>query len=189
MKIASAIIVATILMLALVIQTSVVEASEHENIRFSMNETSTTTEKIVDVDYQARTVTLQGDSESYRTVKVSDSVSNFNQIKKGDSVTMKVNQTMTVEVQPGPGYTLNVGSESQTSEPPGQKPAGVRTIEGKLKTRVEAINYEARTIRCKNRHGKMMTYRIGKDVTRFSEIRRGDMLVVEYAQTIAVSVK
>ncbi len=189
MKIVKTIVVMVILMLALAIPTGAVKASEHENIRFSMIETSTATEKIVDVDYQARTVTLQGDSGSNRTVKVSDSVSNFNQVKKGDTVTMEVNQTMTVEVQPGPGDTLNVGSESQTSEMPGQKPSSIRTIEGKLKTRVEAINYEARTIRCKNRRGEMMTYKIGKDVKRFDEVRRGDMLVVEYAQTIAVSVK
>ncbi len=189
MKIVSAIDVAAILMLALVIPTGEVKASEHEIIRFSMVESSTSTEKIVDVNYQARTVTLQGDSGSNRTVKVSDSVSNFNQVKKGDTVTMEVNQTMTVEVQPGPGDTLNVGSESQTSELPGQKPSSIRNIEGKLRTRVEAINYDARTIRCKNRRGEMMTYKIGKDVKRFDEIRRGDMLMVEYAQMVAVSVK
>ncbi len=189
MKIVSIIVVVAMLLLALVIPTGYANASEHENIRFSMVETSTATEKILDVDYQARTVTLQGDSGSTRMVKVSDSVSNFNQVKKGDTVTMEVNQAMTVEVQPGPGDTLNVGSESQTSELPGQKPSSIRTIGGKLWTRVEAINYEARTIRCKNRHGEMMTYKIGKDVKRFDEVRRGDMLMVEYAQTVAVSVK
>jgi len=110
-------------------------------------------------------------------------------VKKGDTVTMEVNETMSVEVQPGPGETMNIGSESQTAAQPGAKPSSIRTIEGKLKTRVEAIDYEARTVTFKNRKGVLTTYKIGQQAKRFNEIRRNDMLVIEYSQTVAVAVK
>jgi hypothetical protein len=160
-----------------------------ENPSFMVVEASTTTEKVINVDYKARTVTLQGDSGSTRTVKVSDEVRNLNQVRKGDVVTMEVNTTVAVEVQPGPGETKNIGSESQTSALPGAKPSGIRTIEGTLRTRVEAIDYDARTVTFKNRKGVLTTYKIGEQAKRFNEIRRNDMLLVEYSQTIAVSVK
>jgi len=35
----------------------------------------------------------------------------------------------------------------------------------------------------------MKTYKIGPDAKRFDEIRRGDMLWVEYSQTIKLTVK
>jgi len=63
------------------------------------------------------------------------------------------------------------------------------SVEGRLKTRVEAIDYEARTFRCKNRRGVLTTYKVGKDAKRFNEVRRGDMLVVDYKGTVAISVK
>ncbi len=164
-------------------------AAPRENISFTLVDASSTTAKVVDVDYGMRTVTLQDEDGKTRVVKVRDDVRNFSQVRRGDTVTMEVNQTVKVEVQPGGGEPMNIGSESQTSAPPGQKPGGVRTIEGTLKTRVDAIDYGARTITFKNRNGKSTTYKFGKQAKRFDEVRRGDMLVIEYEQTTAISVK
>jgi hypothetical protein len=116
-------------------------------------------------------------------------VTNFKQMRIGDMITMEVNQDISVEVQPGPGDTQNIGSESQTSAMPGQKPSGMLSVEGRLKTIVEAIDYDTRTIKFKNRKGVLTTYKIGKDAKRFDEIRRGDMLVIDYKRTVAISVK
>jgi hypothetical protein len=189
MRIVHAVIAAGALMLALVMPAGAAPAGTQENISFTLIEASSTTAKVADVDYGARTVTLQGEDGTARVVKVGDDVRNFGQVRKGDTVTMDINQTVKVEVQPGGGEPMNIGSESQTSAAPGLKPGGVRTIEGKLKTRVESIDYDARTVTFKNRSGKMTTYKFGKDAKRFDEVRRGDMLVIEYEQTTAVSVK
>ena len=84
---------------------------------------------------------------------------------------------------------MNIGVEGQTAPLPGEKPSGVRTIEGTLRTKIESIDYDKRTISFKGRTGAMTTYRIGPEAKRFNEIRRGDMLWVEYSQTITMSVK
>jgi hypothetical protein len=104
-------------------------------------------------------------------------------------VTIEVNQTVSVEVNPGPGDTMNIAAESQSNAAPGAKPSSTRIIEGKLKTQVEAIDYEARTITFKNRKGVLTTYKVGEQAKQFNEIHRNDMLVIEYTQTVAVSVK
>jgi hypothetical protein len=72
---------------------------------------------------------------------------------------------------------------------PGEKPSGIRTIEGTLRTKIESIDYDKRTVTFKGRTGVLTTYKIGPDAKRFEEIRRGDMLWVEYSQTITLTVK
>ena len=188
MKIISAIVMMVILMLMLV-QPSAAEPADGGNPSFIITEASISVEKVDDVNYKARTVTLKDDEGKVRTVNVSDQVRNFNQVKEGDVVTIEVNETVSVEVQPGPGDTMNIAAESQSSAAPGAKPSSTRIIEGKLKTQVEAIDYEARTVTFKNRKGVLTTYKVGKQAKHFNEIRRNDMLVIEYTQTVAVSVK
>jgi Cu/Ag efflux protein CusF len=189
MKIVSSIVVALILLLGPVMPTEAAQAAKQENISFVIVEATTTTAKVEDIDRQARTVMLKDDEGKVKTVKVPDYVTNFKQMKIGDTVTMEVNQDISVEVQQGPGDTQNIGSESQTSAMPGQKPSGMLSVEGRLKTRVEAIDYNARTVTFKNRKGVLTTYKFGKDAKRFDEVRRGDMLVIDYKGTAAISVK
>jgi translation initiation factor IF-1 len=189
MRTRNAWIIAAVLLLAASPAARAADTAGQKNISFSMTEAATLTAKVTDIDYQARTVQLTDAEGKVRTVHVSDAIRNFQQVQKGDTVTVEVQESLDVEVQQGPGEPMNIGSESQTSSLPGQKPAGIRTIEGKLKTRVEAIDYQARTITCKNRKGVLTTYKVGKDAKRFDQIRRGDMLVADYKQVTVLSVK
>ena len=189
MKKAGSFIIAFVLAIAPAVSASAAEKTGRENISFTMAENSTMTSKVTDIDRQARTVTLADADGSVRTVSVGQEISNFGQLRKGDTVTIEVQQRMDVEVQPGPGHTLNIGAESRTSALPGQKPSGMRIIEGTLKTQIESIDHAARTFTCKNRKGVLTTYKVGNDAKRFDEVRRGDMLVVEYKQVTVLSVK
>jgi Cu/Ag efflux protein CusF len=159
------------------------------NPSFTITEAKTTTEKVENVDYAMRKVTLKDESGKVRVVKVGTDIQNLNRLKIGDEVTVETFQNISVEVKPGPGDPMNVGLEGQTAPLPGEKPSGIRTIEGTLKTKIESINYETRTVTFKGRDSQMKTYRIGPEAKRFNEIRRGDMLWVEYSQTIKMTVK
>ena len=160
-----------------------------ENPSFTIAESKTTREKVVGIGYETRMITLKDEEGNIRTIQVGRDVSNLERVKTGDEVTVEVHQTASVEVQPGPGDTMNIGFESQTNAPPGAKPSGTRIIEGKLKTRVESIDYDTRMITFKNRKGVLTTYKVGPEAKRFNEIRKGDMLVAEYYQTLTLSVK
>ncbi len=175
--------------IALFLQAVLGPTAPAENVSFTVNETTTTHEKVMDIDHRTRKVTLQDASGKVRTITVAENVSNLDRVGTGDQVTIETRQVINVEVQPGQGNTMNIGSESQTSALPGEKPKGVRTIEGKLKTRVESVDYTARTITFKNRKGVLRTYQVGPQVKGFNDIRRGDMLVVDYSETLTLSVK
>jgi hypothetical protein len=183
------VVAAVILMLMLVTSAGAAPIIKQENISFTTVDAMTLTAKVTDINYQTRTVQLTEPEGKVRTVTAGSNVRNLSNVKIGDTVTMEVNQEMTVEVHPGPGEPMNVGTESQTAGLPGEKPSSIRTIEGVLKTKVESIDYQARTFMCKNRKGVLATYKVGKDVKRFNEIQQGDMLYVVYKQIVAVSVK
>jgi hypothetical protein len=159
------------------------------NPSFTLTEAKTTIEKVENVDYTTRKVTLKDESGKVRIVKVGSDIQNLNKLKIGDEVTIETFLTVSGEVKPGPGDPLNVGLEGQTAPLPGEKPSGIRTIEGTLRTKIESIDYDKRTITFKGRSGALTTYKVGPDAKRFNEIRRGDMLSVEYSQTIKMTVK
>lgn len=160
-----------------------------EGPSFTIVEASSVREKVVDIDYQNRTVALEDEEGKVTTVKVGPEVGNFDRVQKGDIVTTILNEHISVRVQPGPGNTVNVGLESRASAAPGEKPSSMKIIEGTLKTPVEAIDYQKRTISFRGRTGALEAHTIDPEVTRFDEIRRGDLLVIEYSQITAVSVK
>ncbi len=159
------------------------------NPSFAITEANTTVEKVENIDYATRKVTLKDESGKLRVVKVGKDIQNLGRLKVGDEVTIEVFQTISGEVKPGTADPMNIGIEGQTAPLPGEKPSGIRTIEGTLRTKIEAIDYEKRTITFKGRSGAMTTYQIGQEAKRFNEIRRGDMLWVEYSQTTTLTVK
>jgi NADPH-dependent 2,4-dienoyl-CoA reductase/sulfur reductase-like enzyme len=160
-----------------------------ENPSFTIAEAKVTNEKVEDIDYATRKVTLKDESGKVRIVKVGNDIHNLKNLRIGDEVTIETLQTISAEVKPGSGDPMNIGVEGQTAPLPGEKPSGIRTIEGTLRTKIESIDYEKRTVTFKGRTGVMTTYKIGPDAKRFDEIRRGDMLWVEYSQTIKLTVK
>lgn len=159
------------------------------NPSFAITETKTTKEKVEDVDYATRRVKLKDESGHVRVIKAGTDIHNLGSLKIGDEVTIETFLTVSAEVKPGEGAPMNVGVEGQTAPLPGEKPSGIRTIEGELRTKIEAINYDKRTVTFKGRKGDLVTYTIGPDAKRFNEIRKGDMLWVEYSQTIKLTVK
>ncbi len=159
------------------------------NPSFTITDAKTTKEKVENVDYATRKVTLKDESGKVRVVKAGAEVHNLNKLKIGDEVTVETFLTLSGEIKPGPGDPMNISHEGQSAPLPGEKPSGIRTIEGTLRTKIEAIDYDKRTITFKGRDSVMKTYQIGPEAKRFNEIKRGDMLWVEYSQTTTLSVK
>lgn len=160
-----------------------------EPISFSIAENSSVEAEITDVNLDERTFTVKDEAGNTRTFKAEDTIRNLNQLYKGDKITVELSQSADVTVEKGPGEPMNIGSETQTGSRVGEKPGGLRISEGKIRTRIEAIDYDAKTVTFKNRHSKMTTYKLGKDAKRLNEVRRGDMLVIDYKQVVKISVK
>src|SRR5512137_2759312 len=89
------------------------------NPSFTITETKMTKEKVQDVDYTTRRVTLKDESGKVRVVKVGSDIQNLGSLRIGDEVTIETFQTISAEVKPGEGDPMNIGVEGQTAPLPG----------------------------------------------------------------------
>ena len=55
-----------------------------------------------------------------------------------------------------------------------------------LTATVDSVDANTRTVVLKNDQGQTTSMKVGKDVTNFANIKKGDIFVVEYAQAVAV---
>ena len=55
-----------------------------------------------------------------------------------------------------------------------------------LTATVDSVDAKTRTVTLKNDQGQLAPMKVGKDVTNFKNIKKGDIFVIEYAQAVAV---
>lgn len=69
------------------------------------------------------------------------------------------------------------------------KPGRLEAVTIQTTATVEKIDYKTRKLTLKGKEGKELTLDVGPEVQRLDEIKKGDLLEVEYVESIAVSVQ
>ena len=141
------------------------------------------------IDYKTRTVVLKGPQGDLEEMHVGDEARNFDQVKKGDLVTIETSESVALEVQKAQGEPIASESTSITRAKPGEKPAGTMKTTGIMSVRVEDINYKTREATLKMADGTIMNITVGPQVKRLKEVHKGDEVVVRYTSTVSISVK
>jgi hypothetical protein len=152
-------------------------------------ETSSITATVVKINYKTRTVVLKGPKGNLVEMQVGEEARNFNQVKKGDLVTIENSESVALDVRKSKGEPAAMESTSITRAKPGEKPAGTVKTTGIMTVRVEEINYKTREAKLKLADGSIMKIMVGPQVTRLDEIRKGDEVLVQYTSTVSISVK
>ena len=84
------------------------------------------------------------------------------------------------------GFTV----QAQTAAPAAQQASGqVTPVAAEvvvLTATVDSVDAKTRSVVLKNDQGQLASMKVGKGVTNFSNIKEGDIFVVEYAQAVAV---
>ncbi|HEX5129102.1 MAG TPA: hypothetical protein VFV90_05120, partial [Usitatibacter sp.] len=80
---------------------------------------------VVGVDAATRTVSLKGPKGNVVDVVASEEVRNFDQIKKGDKLTVKYAEALTLELRKAGTAMGRSETEALKRAAPGQKPGGV----------------------------------------------------------------
>jgi hypothetical protein len=122
-------------------------------------------------------------------VKAGPEVRNFDQIHVGDVLTLRYLESIAVFVRK-PGDPPSA-TESQTVEvaAKGQKPSGMVVETKEVTATVEAIDYAKRMVTLKGPEGKTRTIKVGPDVKRLQEVKKGDQVVARYTEGIAITVR
>jgi len=139
------------------------------------------------VDYAKKTVVLERDGKT-ATVDASYA-KRLNEIKPGDVVKVAHIEELAIYVrkaEPGP-----MAAEARTVElaPKTQGPGGIMTDTKQVVANVEAIDYASRTITLQRPDGSVRTFKVSDAVEKFDQIKKGDQVVLEYTEAIAISVE
>ena len=145
------------------------------------------TATVKSVDYAKKTVVLERDGKT-ATVDASYA-KRLNEIKPGDVVKVAHIEELAIYVrkaEPGP-----MAAEARTVElaPKTQGPGGIMTDTKQVVANVEAIDYASRTITLQRPDGSVRTFKVSDAVEKFDQIKKGDQVVLEFTEAIAISVE
>jgi hypothetical protein len=152
-------------------------------------ETATITATVEAIDYDKRTVDLKGPRGNVVTLKVGPEAKNFKQIKTGDHVTAKYYRATAIYVRKPNEPPFAEGGSAVQVAAPGQKPGGVVVDTAEMTAHVEDIDYKNRTVTLRGPQQKTVTLKVGKDVKRFNEVKKGDEIVVKHTEALAINVQ
>ncbi len=144
---------------------------------------------VVSIDKKTRTLSLKAPNGQVREFAVSDEVKNFEQIKAGDMVVVKVMQSLMLELQKvKTGKTGITATEGAVKAEPGQKPGVAAAREITAIAKVTKVDPKAKTIDLKGPGGNTVTLDV-KNPEHFKVVKVGDEVLVTYTEAVAVSVE
>ena len=71
----------------------------------------------------------------------------------------------------------------------GTMPGGIAVDVSQVTVKVVGVNYTARTVTLQMPSGKTMTYRVGKDVRSFAQVKKGDLIKATLVESLAVFIE
>lgn len=84
------------------------------------------------------------------------------------------------------GFAVQAQTAAPAAKPAGDKVVPVAAEVTVLTATVDSVDAKTRTVVLKDAQGNLASMKVGKDVTNFNNIKKGDIFVVEYAQAVAV---
>ena len=138
------------------------------------------------IDREKKIVTVEGSGG--RTVVVdATNARNLDQLKVGDKVNLTYTEEVALFVRKSDEPPSLTESQNVELAPKGEKPGGVITRTIEVTGNVESIDTNNRTIGLKGPAGNVRTYKVGPEVKRLNEIKRGDQVVLRVTQAVALS--
>lgn len=152
-----------------------------------MSTSTEVTAKVKSIDYKTRKMTLTLDGESYNLVAGND-VINFDQIKKGDTVTAKYSEALVYNINRGGKAAPPTTSATATSARPGENPSA--NLERKVTASViiTEINRKEPSVTFKGASGETQTFKV-MHPERLEGVKVGDAVEITYSEALAMKVE
>jgi hypothetical protein len=150
-----------------------------------VTEVAETVVTVTAVDQKARTVTVERQDGELVTIQVPPQSQNLDQVYPGARFLVRYLQSVAIFISPTGGEpSSDVTSSVQMAEK-GANPGGVITQVIQVQVRVDAIDYENRTVVLTGPEGNSFKLAVDERVKRLNEVKVGDIVVVGYTQALA----
>jgi hypothetical protein len=143
---------------------------------------------VEDIDYQTRMVTLKRADGKEFTFRVDERARRFGEVKKGDHVRVTYYASASILVRKPEGETGVSQAEKVELAPKGHGPGGVIATTTSAVATVTDIDYKKRIAKVQRPDGEIVTVHATPEMKRFNEVKKGDQVVIEVTEAIAVSV-
>ncbi len=142
---------------------------------------------VKNVDYVKKTAVLE--DENGRKIEVdARNARNLDRVLVGDKVKVKFVESTVVAVRKSTAPAQAGVVRTVALAPKGKMPGGVITETVQIQADVEGIDYGKRTIALKGPAGEIQTYVVSKEVKRLKDVQKGDQVVLDVTQALALEV-
>jgi len=150
-----------------------------------VTEVAETVVTVTAVDQKARTVTVQRQDGELVTIQVPAESQNLDQVYPGARFLVRYLQSVAVFISPTGGEPSADATSSVQMAEKGANPGGVITQVVQVQVRVDAIDYDNRTVVLTGPEGNSFKLAVDERVKRLNEVKVGDIVVVGYTQALA----
>ncbi|MBT9540841.1 hypothetical protein [Thiobacillus sp.] len=140
------------------------------------------------VDKANRTFTLTAKDGKAHTFTAGPEMVNFDQINAGDKVVSTYAQEMSISVNKMGGAPKVEEKERVVRAAKGDKPSIIVANSTEVTGVVTAIDQKARTVTLKGPQGKEATFPVKEGVKGFSNMAKGDNVVISYTEALSIAV-
>ena len=140
------------------------------------------------VDPATRTVSLKGPKGNVVDVVAGEEVRNFDQIRKGDRLTVRYAEALTLELRKDGRAVGRSDAEAMKRAAPGQKPGGVARRDVTIVADVVNVDAAAKKVSLKGPKGNVVDLNV-HDPEQLKLVRKGDKVEATYTQAIAISME
>jgi hypothetical protein len=157
--------------------------------RVVVAETTSIEARLDAVDVKTRRMTVTGPRGKTLTLKVGPDVKDLDQVKPGDQLVVRYFEPLAVFVRKAAEPRAAAEGTAVQVIPKGKRPVAVAVDTVEFKGTVEGIEYAKRRLTLKGPEGKTRTIKVDPGVKRFTEVKKGDQIVVRHTEATAFSIR
>ena len=152
-------------------------------------ETTSIEARLDAVDVKTRRMTVTGPGGKTLTLKVGPDVKDLDQLKPRDQLVVRYFEPLGLFVRKGSEPRAVAEGAAVQVIPRGKRPVAVAVDTVEFKGTVEGIEYAKRRLTLKGPEGKTRTIKVDPSVKRFTEVKKGDQIVLRHTEATAFSVR
>ena len=154
-----------------------------------MKGTATMKATITAIDHDSRIVTLKDDKGNYSDVYAGPQVKRFDELKVGDKVTFKYQESVVFQIRkPGEAGMPSGEQPPAIARNATAKPSGSITEQQTANVTVQSVDEKAGAITVLTEDGRSMSFQV-KDKGKLKDIKTGDKISITYTTALMISVE
>ena len=141
---------------------------------------------VVDVDRDARTVTVRGEKGHMTVINVPEQAQNLDQVRPGSRFKVQYMRSVALSLRKGSGIASSNQGTTVELAAKGDTPGGTVVSTHVVNAVVEGVDRDTRSITLRGPEGGPFDLQVSEDVQAYNDVEIGDTVAVEYTEGLAM---